>query len=127
MFLRRVEKDCISDNVVFMERFSEYRIMWVLVLFDLPTETKKDRKAATEFRKKLLKDGFTMFQFSIYVRHCASQENADVHIKRVKASLPEYGQVGIFCITDKQFGNIEIFYGKKPQTLDTPGQQLELF
>ena len=127
MFLRRGKKDCISDNVNSMERFSEYRIMWVLVLFDLPTETKKNRKAASEFRKKLLKDGFTMFQFSIYVRHCASQENADVHIKRVKASLPEYGQVGIFCITDKQFGNIEIFYGKKPQTLNTPGQQLELF
>ena len=127
MLLRRIAKDCISDNVISMERFSEYRIMWVLVLFDLPTETKKDRKAASEFRKKLLKDGFTMFQFSIYVRHCASQENADVHIKRVKASLPEYGQVGIFCITDKQFGNIEIFYGKKPQTLNTPGQQLELF
>ena len=127
MFLWRIAKDSISDNVITMERFSEYRIMWVLVLFDLPTETKKDRKAATEFRKKLLKDGFTMFQFSIYVRHCASQENADVHIKRVKASLPEYGQVGIFCITDKQFGNIEIFYGKKPQTLNTPGQQLELF
>ena len=110
-----------------MERFSEYRIMWVLVLFDLPTETKKDRKAASEFRKKLLKDGFTMFQFSIYVRHCASQENADVHIRRVKSFLPEYGQVGIFCITDKQFGNIEIFYGKKPQSVNTPGQQLELF
>ena len=127
MFLWRIAKDSISDNVITMERFSEYRIMWVLVLFDLPTETKKDRKAASEFRKKLLKDGFTMFQFSIYVRHCASMENAEVHIKRVKASLPEYGQVGIFCITDKQFGNIEIFYGKKPQTLNTPGQQLELF
>ena len=127
MFLRRVEKDCISDNVVFMERFSEYRIMWVLVLFDLPTETKMDRKAASEFRKKLLKDGFTMFQFSIYVRHCASQENADVHIKRVKSFLPEYGQVGIMCITDKQFGNIELFYGKKVVDVNTPGQQLELF
>ena len=101
--------------------------MWVLVLFDLPTETKKDRKSASEFRKKLLKDGFTMFQFSIYVRHCASMENAEVHIKRVKASLPEYGQVGIFCITDKQFGNIEIFYGKKAQATNTSGQQLELF
>ena len=127
MFLWRIAKDSISDNVITMERFSEYRIMWVLVLFDLPTETKKDRKAASEFRKKLLKDGFTMFQFSIYVRHCASMENAEVHIKRVKASLPEYGQVGIFCITDKQFGNIEIFYGKKAQTTNTPGQQLELF
>ena len=54
-----------------------------------------------------------MFQFSIYVRHCASSENADVHIKRVKSFLPEYGKVGIMCITDKQFGNIELFYGKK--------------
>ena len=110
-----------------MERFSEYRIMWVLVLFDLPTETKKDRKASAEFRKNLVRDGFTMFQFSIYIRHCASQENAAVHIKRVKSFLPEYGQVGILCITDKQFGNIELFYGKKTMGVKTPGQQLELF
>ena len=96
-----------------MDRFSEYRIMWVLVLFDLPTETKKDKKAYTDFRKNLQKDGFTMFQFSIYVRHCASSENATVHINRVKSFLPEYGQVGIMCITDKQFAAIELFYGKK--------------
>ena len=45
-----------------MNRLSEYRIMWVLVFFDLPTETKKDRKVYTVFRDKLIKDGFTMFQ-----------------------------------------------------------------
>ena len=91
------------------------------------TETKKDKKAYTDFRKNLQKDGFTMFQFSIYVRHCASSENAAVHIKRVKSFLPEYGQVGIICITDKQFGEIELFYGKKASGVKTPGQQLELF
>ena len=110
-----------------MDRFSEYRVMWVLVLFDLPTETKKDRKAADTFRKNLQKDGFTMFQFSIYIRHCASVENAEVHIKRVKSFLPEYGHVGILCITDKQFGQIELYFGKKAQTPNAPGQQLELF
>ena len=93
-----------------MERFSEYRVMWILVLFDLPTETKKDKKAYTDFRKNLQKDGFTA-----------------VHIKRVKSFLPEYGQVGIICITDKQFGEIELFYGKKASGVKTPGQQLELF
>ena len=107
-----------------MDRFSEYRVMWVLVLFDLPTETKKDKKAYTDFRKNLQKDGFTMFQFSIYIRHCASSENAEVHIKRVKSFLPEHGNVGIMCITDKQFGNIELFYGKKTMSVNTPGQQL---
>lgn len=110
-----------------INRLSEYRVMWVLVLFDLPTETKKERKAAADFRNRLQKDGFTMFQFSIYIRHCASSENADVHIKRVKSFLPEFGKVGILCITDKQFGKMELFLGKKIQKANAPGQQLELF
>lgn len=101
--------------------------MWVLVLFDLPTETKKERKQAAEFRKRLMGDGFTMFQFSIYLRHCPSRENAEVHIRRVKSLLPAAGKVGIICITDKQFGAMEIFAGRKPVAdRDTP-QQLELF
>ena len=96
-----------------MDRFSEYRIMWVLVFFDLPTETKKDKKAYALFRKNLQRDGFTMFQFSIYVRLCPSQKNAEVHIKRVKSILPEYGKVGVMCVTDKQFSSMELLYGKK--------------
>ncbi|MBO7570824.1 MAG: CRISPR-associated endonuclease Cas2 [Bacteroidales bacterium] len=110
-----------------MERFSEYRIMWVLVFFDLPTETKKERKVYADFRKKLIADGFTMFQFSIYIRHCPSRENADVHIRRVKMHLPEAGSVGILCITDKQFGSMEIFFGQKQETNNPVVQQLELF
>lgn len=110
-----------------MQRLSEYRIMWILVFFDLPTETKKERKIYTIFRKRLIQDGFTMFQFSIYLRHCASRENADSHIKRVKSFLPPAGQVGILSITDKQFGNIELFVGKKEKEVHTPYQQLELF
>lgn len=101
--------------------------MWVMVFFDLPTDTKKQRKAAADFRKKLLNDGFTMFQFSIYLRHCASMENAGVHIRRVKLSLPPEGDVGIMCVTDKQFGSMEIFHNKKEEVASTPGQQLELF
>ena len=61
------------------------------------------------------------------VRHCASMENAEVHRRRVKSILPEFGKVGIICITDKQFGNIELFFGKKPQKPKAPGQQLEFF
>ncbi len=109
------------------ERLNAYRIMWTLVMYDLPTETKKDRKAAARFRKELMQDGFSMFQFSMYVRHSASSENADVHKRRVKTLLPEHGKVGILQITDKQFGQIELFYGAKPQELPDVPQQLELF
>lgn len=109
------------------ERFSEYRVMWILVFFDLPTETKRDKQAYVVFRNKLRRDGFTMFQFSIYVRHCASMENAEVHMRRVRAFLPKYGKVGLMCITDKQFASMELYYGQKPTQPKAPGQQLELF
>lgn len=111
----------------YSERLNAYRIMWTLIMYDLPTESKKERKAAAKFRKELLRDGFSMFQFSMYLRHSASSENADVHRKRAIQSLPEHGKVGILQITDKQFGDMEIFYGKKPAELPNVPQQLELF
>jgi CRISPR-associated protein Cas2 len=101
--------------------------MWVMVLFDLPTETKKDRKEATKFRKILLDNGFIMFQFSIYMRFCQSVENADVHTRRVKNILPDKGKIAIFSITDKQFGRMEVFYGTKKEPIQDLPQQLELF
>ena len=110
-----------------LNRLNQYRVMWLMVFFDLPTETKKDRRNANLFRKNLLKDGFNMFQFSIYMRHCASRENAQVHIKRVKSFLPPMGHVGILNITDKQFGMIELFYGKREKERPEMPQQLELF
>jgi len=101
--------------------------MWVFVFFDLPTDTKKERKDYTRFRKLLMNDGFTMLQYSIYVRHCNSRENAEVHIKRVKSILPPKGEVIIFTITDKQFGMMEFFRGTSVTARPETPQQLELF
>ena len=109
------------------DRLNAYRVMWTLVMYDLPTETKKERKVAARFRKELMNDGFSMFQFSMYVRHSASSENADVHKRRVKKILPEMGKIGILQITDKQFGEMELFYGTKMVEMPKIPQQLELF
>ena len=86
--------------------FNAYKIMWLFVLFDLPTNTKAERKLASGFRKTLLVDGFTMMQFSVYVRECPTKENATVHIKRIKSIVPHNGKVSILTVTDKQFGKI---------------------
>jgi len=80
-----------------------------------------------EQRQMLFDDGFSMFQFSIYLRHCPSKENADVHIKRVKSMLHKYGEVGILQVTDKQFGRMEIFREQKEKKKPNIPQQLELF
>ncbi len=111
----------------FNSRFSEYRLMWILVFFDLPTETKKQRKDAANFRKYLISDGFSMFQYSIYVRHCPSRENMQVHIDRVSHIIPDSGKVCILQLTDRQFTEIKIFEGHTKAKPLTTSFQLELF
>lgn len=110
-----------------MTVFSKYRAMWIMVLFDLSTEDVKARKAYTRFRKGLLKNGFDMMQYSVYIRHCASGENAEVHAQRIKSMLPEKGIVSIITITDKQFGDIKNFWGRKRKKAPPPPLQLEMF
>ncbi|MDA3615446.1 CRISPR-associated endonuclease Cas2 [Polluticaenibacter yanchengensis] len=112
---------------MYLTRLNAYRVMWVIVMYDLPTETKLERSKAAKFRKQILEDGFQMFMFSKYIRHCFSMENAQVHIKRVKSLLPEHGHIGILCVTDKQFGEIQVYHGKKQIESPNTVQQLELF
>lgn len=109
------------------DRISSYQIMWILIMFDLPTETKLQRKAASEFRKYLVSDGFTMFQFSIYVKNCASRENTTVHVNRVKKNLPEEGKVCIISVTERQFREILLFEGTRKTPPLPEAIQLELF
>lgn len=107
--------------------FGGLKSMWVIVLFDLPVDSKKARKQYALFRKKLLNDGFGMMQYSVYYRHCASDENARVHSQRIRRALPNEGEIRILKITDKQFGKIEIYCGKKRQPAGKTPVQLELF
>jgi CRISPR-associated protein Cas2 len=101
--------------------------MWLFVFFDLPTNTKKERHDASVFRNRLLKDGFTMMQYSVYTRHCGSFESADVHTARVNKMVPKKGQVSILRITDKQYGNIINFWGVATKPVPPSPSQLEFF
>lgn len=112
----------MSDN-----RLNAYRIMWLFVFFDLPATTKSERHTATHFRKFLERDGFSMMQFSVYIRHCASKESADVHISRIRNNIPEKGQVSILSVTDKQYGEILNYWGCQSKSLGETPKQLELF
>lgn len=107
--------------------FGGYKTMWVVVLFDLPTDDVQARRDYTRFRKHLLGNGFSMMQYSVYMRHCASDENAKVHVQRVRNILPPNGEVRIMKITDKQFGRIEVFFGKKSAPVENAPEQLQFF
>ena len=106
---------------------SGYRCMWIIVLFDLPTDTKRARKQYTRFRKNLLEDGFSMMQYSVYYRHCASKENTEVHLKRIRSAVPPDGEVRVCQFTDKQFERMEVYFGKRRIKTEDEPAQLEMF
>ena len=106
---------------------SGYRLMWVVVMFDLPVIEKSERKAATAFRNSLLDMGFEMSQFSVYMRFCTSQTQIDTYGKQVENSLPEGGKVNILQFTDKQYERIISFRGKTKQPANKTPDQFNLF
>ena len=106
---------------------SGYRLMWMIVLFDLPVLTKGERRAATNFRKFLLDQGFDMCQLSVYMRFCAGKEQAQVYTRRVQTALPDAGNVQIIYITDKQYENIVSFDGPRRRPANKNPEQFALF
>ena len=110
-----------------MMRLSAYRAMWLLVLFDLPVKSKPQRKLATSSREYLLKDGFSRIQYSVYTRPCPSEENAQVHRRRVQQAVPPEGLVRILVFTDKQFSRMDCYQGAIPVAPESQPRQLDLF
>ncbi len=101
--------------------------MWLFAMFDLPVTTPRARHEYTLFRKTLLKEGFSMLQFSVYARYCPSEEASAAHRRRIRSHLPAGGQVRLLSVTEFQFGKMEVFHGRKKTAAEEPLPQLLLF
>ena len=101
--------------------------MWIMVMFDLPTDTKKARRRYSLFRKSLLEDGFLQMQYSVYARPCPTDENAHVHRRRVEGAIPVEGHVRILLFTDKQFERMLVFNGKIRDYPERQPEQMAFF
>ncbi|MCE7975469.1 MAG: CRISPR-associated endonuclease Cas2 [Leptolyngbya sp. PLA1] len=101
--------------------------MWLFAMFDLPTTDKNLKRDYARFRKFLLSQGFSMLQFSVYARHCPSEESGEGVLSRIGRQVPERGQVRLLLVTDKQFGKMTVFYGRKRRPAEEPPQQYMLF
>jgi CRISPR-associated protein Cas2 len=97
------------------------------VVFGLDNGVHLTRRVYARFRKHLLRDGFAMMQYSVYIRHCASEESTAVQIGRVERRIPDDGEVRMLTVTDKQFERMRVFWGKRRQPPERAPVQLELF
>jgi CRISPR-associated protein Cas2 len=101
--------------------------MWLFAMFDLPVKTARARRAYTQFRKSLIREGFSMLQYSVYARYCASEEVSDRYRRHIESVLPSRGQVRLLWVTDRQFGKMEVYLGRKRHQAEQPPAQLMLF
>lgn len=106
---------------------SGVKSVWLMVMFDLPTVTKEEKREYTRFRKYLLAEGFVQLQFSVYAKFCASRENSQKYNRVIKEVVPPEGYVRLLCVTDKQFGDMVSLYGKKIEEIEEKPEQLLLF
>ncbi|BCD68551.1 CRISPR-associated protein Cas2 [Nitratiruptor sp. YY09-18] len=90
--------------------------MWLIVMFDLPTTSKKDRKRYRWLFNYLDKEGYIRLQYSVYGKVFNSLQSANYGKKRLKDFLKiniKKGNVRMFLMTDAQFGKMEIVVGEQ--------------
>ncbi len=90
--------------------------MRLICMFDLPMQTEGERKGYTKFRKNLIKEGFIMVQYSVYMRVCPSRDHANRMVKRIEKIAPTSGHIRTFMITEKQYKDMKIIIGDKSAT-----------
>lgn len=108
-------------------RISGFRLMWLLVVFDLPVTTRTHRRNYKRFVDELLGQGFFRMQFSVYARPCATEENAATEFQRVTSALPPAGEVRILRFTDKQWARMVCYRARKRQAIEEAPEQFTFF
>ncbi|MGE4398521.1 MAG: CRISPR-associated endonuclease Cas2 [Campylobacterales bacterium] len=101
--------------------------MRLIVFFDLPTATKKDRKAYSKFRKFLVDNGFLMIQFSVYVRICKGLDTVQMYEDYLEKNIPPRGNVRTLTITNAQYERIKVLLGTEKYEEKIGERQLVLF
>ena len=97
--------------------------MRMICMFDLPVETESEKREYRDFRKNLIKEGFVMVQYSVYVRTCPSREYGLRLEKRVKKIVPNKGNVRLLTITEKQYNDMKILVGSKKMVEEAIGAE----
>lgn len=89
------------------------RYMRLIVFFDLPVATAKQRKDYRLFRKYLTKDGFLMLQESVYAKLVINDAAASAAVARLRKNRPPAGLVQVLRVTETAFSTMEYITGTR--------------
>lgn len=100
-----------------------WRAMWLMVSYDLPVGSAKERREETRFRKFLEREGYLRIHFSVYARFCGSAQALNGSKDRVRRCIPDRGHVMMIEFTDGQWGRIQHVHKGNYRTPDPDTEQ----
>lgn len=86
--------------------------MRVLIFFDLPVVSEKDRREYRKFRKYLIKNGFLMLQESVYCKLAQNSTVGDAICENIRKNRPSSGLVQLLKVTEKQYAKMDFIVGE---------------
>ena len=93
--------------------------MRVIVMFDLPVDTREQRRAYRRYRTWLIKSGFVMMQQSIYSKIVLNPTAAQFLRMQIRNQEVKEGLIQVMTITERQYADIELVIGEsQSETLD---------
>lgn len=112
-----------------LETLTGWSMMWIICMFDIPVRTKTEMRKATRFRNLLLDNGFSMKQFSVYIKPVKSLGVGQTTTRTLAKYIPDNSSVSFLFITDKQYLMTENYLGKnfsenEEETREKNGQLL---
>lgn len=91
---------------------SAYKYMRILVMYDVPNNSSEENKEYSKFRKLLIKNGYTMMQYSIYIKCLNVKTKYKSEVKKISKSLPSHGNIRVLAITEKQYQDMIFLRGE---------------
>lgn len=101
----------------------KYKVMRMICMFDLPVETEEEKRAYRCFRRDLIREGFAMMQYSVYIRICPSRDYCKRLEKRVQKIAPKKGNIRLLTVTEKQYEDMRLIIGSKKEMRKNVGTE----
>lgn len=100
----------------------EGRFLRLILMFDLPVETSKNRRDYRTFIKYLKTNGYLRLQYSVYSKLVMNRNVLKFHESKLQLNVPPNGKVQTMVITENQYVAMKYLVGEPSideQTLTT--------
>lgn len=101
------------------------RQMRIILMYDIYDDNSRE---SNSFRNNLIKNGYYMIQYSIYVKVIPSYSQYSSEKQKISKFLPKSANVRLILLSEKQYQEIELIKGNysKNEIINNCGRYIKL-